>query len=109
MTVGKASAQAGHAYTNSLLTAIEQSPQTANQYEEVGRIGTKICLKAKTLSQLEMTYAKAKMLGLPCSLITDSGHVMPPHFDGNPIVTALGVGPINQQEAKLLSKFRLVE
>ena len=109
MSAGKLSAQAGHAYTNSLLTAINQIPDIALQYEAAGRIGTKICLKAKSLSQIEQAHYKAQMLGIPCSLITDSGHVMPPHFDGSPIITALGIGPITREQSKFLSKFNLVK
>lgn len=108
MSAGKLSAQAGHAYTNSLLTAIKQIPEVALQYEDAGRIGTKICLKAKSLLDIEKVYYKAQQLGIPCSLITDSGHVMPPHFDGSPIITALGIGPLTRAQSKFLSKFKLV-
>ena len=53
MTSGKLAAQSGHAYTNALLTAIKQTPDVALQYEDAGRIGTKICLKAKSLLDIE--------------------------------------------------------
>ena len=108
MSMGKAAAQAGHAYTNSLLTALKDTPELAEQYEQIGAIGTKICLKAKSLMQIRMAHDKAIRLGLPCSLITDSGHIMPPHFDGSPIITALGIGPLTKENSKFLSKFKLV-
>jgi len=92
MPVGKLASQAGHAYLNSYLEALEHDPETATEYQKDG-IGSKICLKAKNLDKLLTAYEAAKAAGLPCSLITDSGHIMPPHFDGNPIITALGIGP----------------
>lgn len=106
MTTGKAAAQAGHAFTNTLLTAIEQDK--LNSYETVGNIGTKVCLSAKSLSQLEKAHDIALSRGIPTSLIVDSGHIMLPHFDGNPVVTALGIGPISREQSKFLSKFKLV-
>lgn len=106
MTNGKANAQSGHAYTNTLLTAIEQDK--LHGYESIGKIGTKICLVAKNLLQLEKAHDKAQEFGIPCSLITDEGHVMLPHFDGSPVITALGIGPTTKEQAKFLSKFKLL-
>jgi PTH2 family peptidyl-tRNA hydrolase len=46
--------------------------------------------------------------GIPHKLIIDSGHIMPPHFDGNPIITALGIGPCCRDEIKnITKKFKL--
>jgi hypothetical protein len=46
--------------------------------------------------------------GIHSSLIIDREHVEPPHFDGSPILTALGVGPLSRDQAKpFLSRFRL--
>lgn len=106
MTNGKTAAQSGHAYTNTLLTAINQDK--LQDYESIGKIGTKICLVAKNLLQLEKAHDKAQELGIPCSLITDEGHIMLPHFDGNPVITALGIGPITREQSKFLSKFKLL-
>lgn len=104
MPKGKMAAQAGHAYLNSFL---EADPQIQQDYQKDG-IGTKICLEG-SLIQIKNTYAKAKAAGLPCSLIRDSGHILLPFFDGNPIVTALGIGPLNKDEAKIVKKYELVK
>lgn len=109
MPPGKLAAQAGHAYTNSYLKALEDDPQLATSYETYGSIGTKVCLKAKNLEQLLHAQFKAEELGIPHSLITDSGHVLPPHFDGSPIITALGIGPYSSDQIKLITrKFNLL-
>jgi PTH2 family peptidyl-tRNA hydrolase len=36
---------------------------------------------------------------LPFTRIVDSGHVEPPDFDGSPVLTAIGVGPVLRAEA----------
>lgn len=65
---------------------------------------TKVCLKAKSLQQLLRAHDAAQKLGLPCALITDEHHVLPPHFDGSPIVTALGLGPARRCDAYAVTK-----
>src|SRR5208282_5786256 len=86
MTNGKCAAQAGHAYVNSLLEALKQNPNILQEYQADG-LGTKVCLAAKNEGELRFAHYRAKEFKLPCSLIIDSGHIMPPFFDGNPIVT----------------------
>ena len=89
MSVGKAASQAGHAFLDSFLSA---APDLARDYLSDGH-GTKVVLVAPDESALRYAYDRARGLGLPCALVVDSGHVHPPHFDGSPIVTALGIGP----------------
>lgn len=109
MTPGKMAAQAGHAYTNTLLSALLENPRLALDYETPGQIGTKICLQAKNLEQLLSIKEQAEAAGFPCQLITDSGHIMLPHFTGEPIVTALGIGPITKEQGKpILKKLKMV-
>ena len=97
MPQGKCAAQAGHAYVNAILQAQKLRPDVVEEYQRPG-LGTKICLAAKNLSHIKQVHEQAQAMGIPCSLIVDSGHVLPPHFDGNPIVTALGIGPCTRQE-----------
>ena len=99
MTPGKLSAQAGHAFLNAYLEAFEKDPQLAKEYQKDG-IGTKICLQAKNLNQLLKIENHLKADDMPASLIIDSGHIMPPHFLGQPIITALGAGPMTTETAK---------
>lgn len=103
MSPGKLASQAGHAYLNSYLKAQIDDPETASLYQADG-IGTKICLRAKNLNQILQTYDLVKEAGIPCDLITDSGHVMLPHFTGEPIVTALGIGPARRDQIHHITK-----
>jgi len=103
MTGGKAAAQLGHAFVNSLLEASKQNPNIVSEYQDDG-LGTKVCLVSETLQDLEIAYHKAKDAGIPCSLIIDSGHIHLPDFDGLPIVTALGIGPCTREQIKNINK-----
>ena len=106
MLKGKCSAQAGHAFLNAFLEAQNQNPNIIQEYQPDG-LGTKVVLAAHDLDDLMFTYYQAKDLGLPHSLIIDSEHIMPPHFDGNPIVTALGIGPCTRQQLNnILKRFK---
>jgi peptidyl-tRNA hydrolase len=109
MTPGKLAAQAGHAFLDSWRVAHQLDPGRASEYTEDCH-GTKIVLVARRLSELEYAYDMAKRLNLPTALITDSGHIMLPHFDGNSIITALGIGPCLRHEINSISKkFQLVK
>lgn len=108
MPPGKLAAQCGHAYVNAHDEAKALRPDITAGYKGTGN-GTKICMYAKNLGQLLRGYREAQAAGLPCSLIIDRGHVLPPHFDGQPIITALGIGPVYRDEAVHITKrFTLV-
>jgi peptidyl-tRNA hydrolase len=109
MPPGKLSAQAGHAYTDSLFVCLDQNPARATAYRLDGVGGSKVTIKAKNLSQLERARSQCAEAGLPHALITDSQHILPPHFDGQPIVTALGIGPCTKEECRhITKKFQVV-
>jgi PTH2 family peptidyl-tRNA hydrolase len=103
MPPGKLSAQCGHAFQDARDAAILERPDVAAQYKGTGH-GTKVCMYAKNQHQLLRAYRDAKALGLPCALVIDRGHKLPPHFDGNPIITAVGIGPVYQDEVKDITK-----
>lgn len=105
MSAGKLSAQAGHAFLNAYL---QTNNDITSEYQKDG-IGTKICLKAKNLNSLLKIEGKLKVANIPYSLIVDSGHVMPPFFDGSPIVTAIGIGPVYPSKIKnIIKRLKLV-
>lgn len=106
MPAGKLAAQAGHAFLESFLVADEE---TAKEYRADG-VGTKITLQARSLDDLLWAQYHCERRGIPCALIVDEGHVMPPHFDGSPVVTALGIGPIRRKNntSIITNKFRKV-
>lgn len=93
MSPGKIASQAGHAYLGAYLQAAQYSPQVAADYcsEHPESPGTKVCLRASA-SQLMKAHDAARAAGLPTFLVVDSG--CENFFDGNPIVTALGIGPV---------------
>lgn len=103
MPLGKLAAQCGHAFQNAWDRARETRPEIASQYKGTGN-GTKICMYAKNLNQLIQAYREAQALGLPCDLIIDRGHVLAPQFDGQPIITALGIGPAFKDEIATITK-----
>ena len=99
MPAGKLAAQAGHAFLGAFLHAIQEAADRAAAYR-ADPPGTKVVLRSSGLQDLERACLRASRLGLPHVLITDRGHVLPPDFDGTPVVTALGVGPITRSEAR---------
>lgn len=102
MTTGKLAAQAGHAYLNAYL----QNP--IPEYHSDG-LGTKVCLVAPNEHALLRLKQQLDQDLIPNSIIIDSGHVMPPHFDGSPIITALGFGPVTRDKIQhLTSKLKLL-
>lgn len=103
MPPGKLVAQCGHAFQDARDHAAVLRPDVTAQYKGTGH-GTKVCMYAKNLHQLLRAYRDAQKAGLPCCLVIDRSHVLPPHFDGNPIITAVGIGPVYQDEVKDITK-----
>jgi peptidyl-tRNA hydrolase, PTH2 family len=101
MSAGKIASQAGHAYLGAFLQCQELDPQLLAEYLK-SFPGTKVCLKAKNLETLLRAHARAQCAGIPCSLITDSG--CPNFFNGQPIITALGLGPANESQIKHITR-----
>lgn len=99
MPPGKMAAQAGHAFLGAYLESLAQRPDEAASYIDDAP-GTKIVLEAPDLDRLLRARERARRAQLPCVLIRDRGHILPPHFDGSPIVTALGIGPVRRAEVR---------
>lgn len=93
MSPGKAASQAGHAFKMVTYQNLKTNPKNFERYLD-NSIGTNVCLVAKNLDQILKVQKECEELNIPTYLIEDSGHIHPPHFDGSPIITALGVGPI---------------
>lgn len=108
MPPGKLAAQAGHAFMGAFREANAAWGNTRAVQYDIDPPGTKIVLVAKHQTDLEWAYARAQRDGIPCSLITDSGHVLPPHFDGSPVMTAVGIGPVQKDELPWLAEYSLV-
>jgi peptidyl-tRNA hydrolase len=104
MTTGKLASQACHAAKNVAIIAQQSEPDLLRTYQGLDFIGTQIILKAKNEAAILKAYEAAKDAGIICSLIVDQHHVMLPHFDGNPIITALGIGPCTREQANHITK-----
>jgi PTH2 family peptidyl-tRNA hydrolase len=108
MTPGKMSSQAGHGYTETLFVCHEQRPELYERYRHKINAGSKATLIAPHEDALLKAAKRCEAAGIPYALFYDEGHVMLPHFDGNPILTALGIGPVSRKDAKpIVSKFKL--
>lgn len=107
MSPGKVASQLGHAFKLITLHSLQHNPKKFEEY--LGdSIGTNICLIAPSLDHLLQIHYQAQNLNLPSVLVQDSGHIHLPDFTGDPIITALGLGPITHHEKpKLLSKLNL--
>jgi peptidyl-tRNA hydrolase len=107
MTAGKLAAQATHASRLSLLKYLKQNPTYADDFINNNHCGSTVVLSGKNLFSLLKAREQAIKLDLPCALFTDSGHIFPPHFNGDPIVTALAIGPALKAEIyPITRKFR---
>lgn len=104
MPAGKLAAQAGHAYTDSLIDCLDKRPDLFERYRRGGNAGSKACLKAKNETALRRLADECAAAGIAHAVIVDSGHVLLPHFDGSPVMTAVGVGPISRADAKAFVK-----
>ena len=104
MPPGKLAAQAAHAHAQTLIDYLARHPGHAALFRDLGNSGSRIVLLAKNESQLIRAHKEALDLGLPCALFIDSGHILPPHFDGNPIVTGLGIGPAPRDALRAITR-----
>jgi PTH2 family peptidyl-tRNA hydrolase len=111
METGKLLPQAGHAYTDALRSAEHHKPEVAqayrvwcNEHNDAYNGGAKVAMKAKNSNQLVKAYNLARKAGIPCAIVVDRGHIYPPHFNGQLIITGLGIGPCTQEEAREITK-----
>lgn len=99
MRDGKPMAQAGHAFLDAWFHAhLTHHADIAQAYAAL-RPGTKITL-ACTLATLERAESRLLSAGLPCVRIYDREHIHPPDFDGTPVLTALGAGPLTRVQGR---------
>jgi peptidyl-tRNA hydrolase len=99
MDIGKLASQSGHAFTLTYEKAKIQRPEITALYNN-----PKICMYAKNLGQLERAYHECIAANLPCHLVIDSRHIDLPHFTGEPVFTALGIGPVYREEVSHITK-----
>lgn len=103
MPPGKLSAQAGHAYGDAWAASLDQDPELFHAYRR-GNAGSKVTIKCKNLGQLERAQRECAEAGIPHAVVTDRDHILLPHFTGEPIVTALGIGPCTKAQCRHITK-----
>lgn len=107
MEAGKIASQSGHAYLGAFIHA-EKDLQAEYHSEFPISPGTKVCLSCKNLSQLLRAKEEAEAVGIPVYLVTDSGCAN--FFNGEPTITALGIGPATKEQVKHITKrFQLMK
>lgn len=101
MSPGKTASQAGHAYLGAFIHANSEL-QSAYHAEFPEHPGTKICLTAKNLNHLLNAKELAEASGIPTYLVTDTG--CENFFNGEPTITALGLGPATKDQIKHITR-----
>lgn len=103
MPPGKLAAQTAHTCVQSMLKYLEKNPHMIHVFSRLSTSGSRITLKGK-LSQILKARDEADRLGLPYALFQDSGHILMPDFNGDPIITGLGIGPAHKDEMRSITK-----
>lgn len=107
MSAGKMCSQAGHAYLGAFLQNKDSKILEAYYSEFSQSPGTKVCLAVPNLDQLLIAEQKAIEAGLPFFRVVDSG--CENFFNGEPTITALGIGPVTKAQVKQITKkFKLL-
>lgn len=105
MSPGKCASQAGHAYLGAFLSSSKLRPDIHAAYASLSP-GTKVALQG-SLQEIEQLQMRCSDLGLPSYLVIDSG--CSNFFDGQPTVTALGIGPVTEEETpKYMRRLKLL-
>ena len=106
MDNGKTASQAGHAYLGAFLQA-DLNTQIEYHQDFPTHPGTKICLACKNLDHLLRAEEEAKAAGIPYFRVTDTG--CKNFFNGEPTITALGLGPATKEQInKITRRFQLM-
>jgi PTH2 family peptidyl-tRNA hydrolase len=102
MSEGKTIAQAGHAFLDAILKVSPSSDpyihHARQAYLDLSP-GTKITLDGGSLAEMEVLIERLALAGIPHIPIIDEHHVELPDFDGSPVLTAIGVGPLFRDQS----------
>ncbi len=109
MPKGKLASQAIHATRLSTLKYLRDMPpekmlEAMDYFLGKNSCGSAFTVTAKNMGQIERIKKEAIEAGLPWAMFSDSGHILPPHFDGNPIVTGISIGPAPRARIRHISK-----
>ena len=104
MPVGNAVSQGIHASRLSMLHFLKRFPERADEFIELNSCGSVAVVKGKNLQALQRAYEEAQLANLPCAIFSDSGHILPPHFLGDPVTSALSIGPAPREAMRRITK-----
>lgn len=102
MSTGKMASQAGHAFLGAFIQCKDSNVLSEYHREFPNSPGTKVCLQVPDLPSLFRAENEAKEVGLPVFKVVDSG--CSNFFNGQPVVTALGIGPCTKEQVKHITK-----
>jgi PTH2 family peptidyl-tRNA hydrolase len=103
MPPGKLAAQAGHAFTDAAAECLDSNPDTFHAYRR-GNAGSKVVVHTNSEHRLLRAARECAEAGIPHAVVTDRDHVLLPHFTGEPVVTALGIGPCTRAQCRFITK-----
>jgi len=102
MSAGKLASQAGHAFLGAFLQCPDAEPLSRYHKDFPKSPGTKVCLKARNLSQLLHAEQAARDTGLSVFRVVDSG--CENFFGGKPVITAVGFGPATKDQVQHITR-----
>ena len=107
MATGKIASQAGHAYLGAYLQCKDSKAIAEYHSEFPSSPGTKVCLQISNLDQLLRAEQLASEAGLSFFRVVDSG--CSNFYNGEPTITALGIGPATKSQINHITKrFKLM-
>jgi peptidyl-tRNA hydrolase, PTH2 family len=104
MGSGKLAAQAAHIAQETILIT---PAHIIDEYRGNG-MGTKLMLKGKRKDIYHIAELAAHQ-GIICGIGCDRGHILPPHFDGNPVITGIGLMMTKEQSKEYTKRFTFVK
>jgi len=102
MSPGKLASQAGHAFLGAFLLCQDHAALARYHQNFPQSPGTKVCLAARSLAELLEAELTARTAGLSIFRVVDSG--CENFFAGQPIVTALGIGPATKPQVRPITR-----
>ena len=107
MTCGKMCSQSSHAALGTYLQCKDLTSIAAYHCDFPASPGTKVCLQVSNLDQLLRAEHLAQEAGLSFYRVVDSG--CSNFYNGEPTITALGIGPATKSQIQHITRrFKLM-
>ena len=102
MSPGKLASQAGHAFLGAFLQCRDPSVLAEYHRHFPQSPGTKVCLAVRSLAELFRVEQTAQAAGIAVFRVVDSG--CENFFGGQPVITAVGIGPATRAQVLNITK-----